>query len=107
MKGQLSKKRYLDQYLRQVLSDPDERVFVGEIPHKMVRVQNNKTKYMKSITIKRKQDATLDEVWFENTIPLNPDLVAIIGNKGKGKSALTDIIGLLCNTRQYKDFTFL
>jgi ABC-type lipoprotein export system ATPase subunit len=93
--------------LRQVLSDPDERVFVGEIPPKLVQVQNNKTKYMKSISIKRKQDATLGEVWFDNTIPLNPDLVAIIGNKGKGKSALTDIIGLLCNTKQHRDFTFL
>jgi hypothetical protein len=34
-------------------------------------------------------------------------LVAIIGNKGKGKSALTDTIGLLSNTKQSGDFTFL
>jgi ABC-type lipoprotein export system ATPase subunit len=33
--------------------------------------------------------------------------MAIIGNKGKGKSALTDTIGLLCNSKQYQDFTFL
>lgn len=42
-----------------------------------------------------------------NMIPINPDLVAVVGNKGKGKSALTDIIGLLCNTKQHRDFTFL
>ncbi|MCZ6777158.1 MAG: DNA repair protein [Ignavibacteria bacterium] len=93
--------------LLQVLSDPNERVFVGEIPPKLVRVQNNKTKYMTAISIKRKQNATLSETWFDNTIPLNPDLVAIIGNKGKGKSAITDTIGLLSNTKQHRDFTFL
>ena len=93
--------------LLQVVSEPHERVYVGEIPPKIIRVQKNKTKYIASIKIERKQDATLSETWFDNTIPLNPDLIAIIGNKGKGKSALTDTIGLLCNTKQYKDFTFL
>lgn len=93
--------------LWQVLSDPNERVFVGEVPPKLVRVQSNKTKYMTSISIKRKQNATLAEDWFNNIIPLNPGLVAIIGNKGKGKSALTDTIGLLSNTKQHGEFTFL
>lgn len=93
--------------LLQVVSEPHERVYVGEIPQKIIRVQKNKTKYIKSIKIERKQGATLSETWFDNTIPLNPDLIAIIGNKGKGKSALTDTIGLLCNTKQHKDFTFL
>lgn len=93
--------------LSQVLSDPDERVFVGEIPPKLVRVQNNKTRYISSVCIQRKQSAALSEIWFDNAIPLNPDLVAIIGNRGKGKSALTDTIGLLCDTKQHSDFTFL
>jgi ABC-type lipoprotein export system ATPase subunit len=93
--------------LLQVLNEPDERVFVGEIPPKRVHVQNNKTKYIRSVRIERKQNATLSEAWFDSTIVLNPDLVAIIGNKGKGKSALTDTIGLLCNTKQHRDFTFL
>src|SRR5205823_5162593 len=84
-----------------------DRVFVGDIPAKIVQVQNNKTKYIRSVRIDRKPNATLTEFWFDNTIPLNPDLVAVIGNKGKGKSALTDTIGLLCNTRQHRDFTFL
>src|SRR5438046_2160955 len=55
----------------------------------------------------RKATATTSELWFNNTIPLNPGLVSIIGNKGKGKSALTDIVGLLANTKQHKEFTFL
>jgi len=93
--------------LLQVLNEPNERVFVGEIPPKLVCVQNNKTKHIRSVHIGKKQNAPLTEVWFDNTIPLNPGLVAIIGNKGKGKSALTDTIGLLCNTKQHRDFTFL
>ena len=93
--------------LLQVLSEPNERVFLGEIPPKMLRVHNNKTKYIRSIRMERKPDATISETWFDNNISFNTDLIAIIGNRGKGKSALTDTIGLLCNTKQYKDFTFL
>ena len=93
--------------LLQIMNEPEDRVFVGNIPDKLIHVQNNKTKYIKSIHINRKPDATLSEIWFDNKIRFNPGLVAIIGNKGKGKSALSDIIGLLCNTKQYNDFTFL
>lgn len=93
--------------LRQVVNEPHDRCFIGEIPPKVAHVRKNKTKYMKTIRIERKPNDTLTETWFDNTIPLNPDLVAIIGNKGRGKSALTDTIGLLCNTKQHADLTFL
>lgn len=93
--------------LRQVLVEPRDRLFVGATPKQIERVKGNPTKYLRSVEIKRKVNAAIGEVWFDNTIPLNPGLVAIIGNKGKGKSALTDIIGLLANTRQHQDFTFL
>lgn len=93
--------------LRQTLIEPDDRVFIGDLPDKLVNVQNNKTKYISSINIRRKAGATLPEIWFNNGLYFNPGLVAIIGNKGKGKSALSDIIGLLCNTKQNNEFTFL
>ncbi|MFH2074758.1 MAG: TrlF family AAA-like ATPase [Pseudomonadota bacterium] len=93
--------------LRQVVNEPRERSFIGDIPPKLDHVQKNKTKYIDKIRLQRKPSATLTETWFDNTIPLNPDLVAIIGNRGKGKSALTDTIGLLSNTKQHADFTFL
>jgi len=93
--------------LLQLLIEFDERHYVGDVPPQMARVRSNQTKYINAIEIRRKPTATLGEKWFDNSIPLNPGLVAIIGNKGKGKSALTDIIGLLCNTRQHDNFTFL
>jgi ABC-type lipoprotein export system ATPase subunit len=94
--------------LRQVINEPLDRSFIGLLPPKLAQVQNNKTKFIKTISLQRKENATLAETWFNNIIPLNPDLVAIIGNKGKGKSALADCIGLLCNTKQDNDIlTFL
>lgn len=47
-------------------------------------------------------------IWFKNIeIPINPGLVAIIGNKGMGKSAVLDIIALGGNSHQYNEFSFL
>lgn len=93
--------------LLQILNEPEERVFVGDDPPKDKHVRGNRTKYIDSIRIERKPSATLDETWFDNFIPLNAGLVAVIGNRGKGKSALTDTLGLLCNSRRHEDFTFL
>ena len=43
--------------------------------------------------------STLDEHWFHGSeIELNPGLVAIVGNKGSGKSALADILALGANS---------
>ncbi len=95
------------QGLLQVLNEPDDRLFVGHIPPKIERVRTDQTRYIRQIDIKKKQSATLPEIWFDNEIPLNSGLVAIIGNKGKGKSALSDAIGLLGNTRQHRAFSFL
>lgn len=94
--------------LKQILVEP-ERVFIGEIPPSKQRVEQNKTKYIKELNINKVKDSTLDEIWFENTepIPLNTDLVAIIGNKGNGKSAIADILGLLGNTKNHDGFSFL
>jgi ABC-type lipoprotein export system ATPase subunit len=93
--------------LLQLLIEHVDRIWFGDLPPQIARVRNNPTKYLTSLKIERKSDATISEVWFNNEIPLNPGLIAIIGNKGKGKSALTDIIGLLANTKQNRDFTFL
>src|SRR5699024_8288180 len=96
--------------LQQVLIEKEDRLYVGEIPEIHSRVNYNRTKYIDFLKIN--QIEGYDEthgVWFKNVeIPLNSELVAIIGNKGNGKSALADIIGLCGNyKRNQDDFSFL
>jgi ABC-type lipoprotein export system ATPase subunit len=94
--------------LKQIIIEP-ERVFIGEEPELIKRVKANKTKFIKSLEIKKLAGIAIDDVWFKNfNIELNSGLVAIIGNKGGGKSAITDILSLCGNTHQSSnDFSFL
>jgi ABC-type lipoprotein export system ATPase subunit len=94
--------------LRQALKRFNQRVFVGEIPEKIESVKDNQTKHIKSIKLE-KTKPDFDEVWFDDIeIAFNHGLVAIIGNKGSAKSALTDIIGLLGDSGcDVSDFSFL
>src|SRR5205814_31626 len=48
-----------------------------------------------------------DVQWFSGQVLLNHGLVAIIGNKGGGKSALSDILAHLGETRSSGYFSFL
>lgn len=94
--------------LMQAVKEPEKRCYIGEIPPKLATVTANKTFYIDSISLKKAPESDLSDKWFDGiSIPLNPDLVAIIGNKGSGKSALTDIIALLGNSQQTTHFSFL
>ncbi len=95
--------------LKQIIYEPKERVFIGDEPELLQRVKENKTKFIKSLKINQVPGYNEKQgVWFKNIeIPFNPGLVAIIGNKGSGKSAVVDILGLCGNSHQYKDFSFL
>lgn len=85
--------------LKQILNEPD-RVLIQEKPELLHRIETNPLKFIKNILIeKNPSTAIIDEVWYNNiSIAVNPGLVAIIGNKGSGKSAITDIIGLCANS---------
>lgn len=90
------------QGLRRVVHCFDDRVDVkaiGDAPEKLKRVQENRTKYIRSVEIRKNSGSSLEEKWFDCDLPLNPGLVAVIGNQGNGKSALTDIIALCGNTK--------
>ena len=94
--------------LRQTTYEPEERVFIGSLPPLIDKVSDNRTKYIRSLHIKKRKSSNLNEDWFDGlNITFNPELVAIIGNKGKGKSAITDVLGMLGDSQNHDHFSFL
>lgn len=93
--------------LQQAILEPAKRSYIGEKPPKLHNIDSNKTFYIDSIEVNKTGTKDIG-IWLHGCdIPLNPDLVAIIGNKGSGKSALADIIAMLGNSKQSKHFSFL
>jgi len=95
--------------LKYLTYEPEERVYIGIKPEVLDRVQKSKTKYISKIEIDQVEGYDESQgIWFRNQVfyPSN-ELTAIIGNKGKGKSALTDIAGLLGNSNNENYFSFL
>lgn len=93
--------------LQKTLIEPEDRVFIGERPPQLKQIHEKPTKFVESIVIGKKASSSLQEHWFDCSILLNPGLVAIIGNKGNGKSALGETIGLLGQTANHESFSFL
>ncbi len=93
--------------LKHALREFDSRVFVGSRPPKLQTLLTSPGKFIDSIHIEKLDGTNLDEAWFDARLSLNPDLTAIIGNKGSGKSALADVLGLLGRTKNSADFSFL
>ena len=94
--------------LKQAILEPAKRSFIGDKPPKLREIESNKTYYIESIEISKTGSKSDVGQWFSDCdIPLNPDLVAIIGNKGSGKSALADVIASLGNSRQSRYFSFI
>lgn len=93
--------------LAQLLLGPGERVFAGPEPPALDRVRSSATKSIKAISFESVGAKDPKALWFSGSVPLNPGLVAIIGRKGSGKSALADAIGLLGNSHSAGDFSFL
>src|SRR6185503_20410141 len=73
--------------LRQACIDPEGRAYVGELPPRSA---------MPSQVISH---VRIDDADWAVTpdIPLNPGLVAIIGARGSGKTALADVIAAGCD----------
>ena len=95
--------------LKQVIIEPEERVFIGDKPPVLERVFTNRTKYISELSITQvdSYDGRHGR-WFKCiTIPLNRELIAIIGNKGSGKSAIADVIALCSNYPKSTEFSFL
>ena len=94
--------------LKQILNEPIDRVCFEEEPTLFEYTKSNSTKFIDSVKIEP-VGGYLGQFgkWFDNQIPLNKELVAIIGNKGNGKSAIADIIALCCDFQDQNYFSFL
>ncbi|MGE4465948.1 TrlF family AAA-like ATPase [Sphaerochaeta sp.] len=94
--------------LKQAINEPEERVFIGSKPPLFDRIALNRTKFIDKISIIKKEDYDNKYgIWFGSPEPIliNRELVAIIGNKGSGKSALADVIACCSNIKD--GFSFL
>ena len=94
--------------LQQAIREPAKRSFIGRIPPKLQLVKDNRSLFIDKLLINKDISSTYNENWLDGTeLTLNHDLVAIIGNKGSGKSALADVIAFLGDSKQSQHFSFL
>jgi hypothetical protein len=85
--------------LRQVVLEPERRVHIGESPPEDGGGLSSACRWR-----------TTNAPWLgTNELPLNSGLVAIIGSRGSGKSALVEMLahGALCPGLDLKDSSFL
>jgi ABC-type lipoprotein export system ATPase subunit len=87
------------------LDEYKERVFVGLEPPGLSRVRKAPEQYIDAIAITSSDPANFNA--FNYDLPLNSGFVAIVGNKGQGKSALLDCIALAGNSSRNAEFAFL
>jgi len=92
--------------LSQLLLAPD-RVFVGSEPPALGRHREAASKIIDAVQFECIGDPDPTARWFSGSVLLNPGLVAVIGKKGSGKSALAETIALAGNTRNSGYFSFL
>jgi len=94
--------------LQQAIFEPNSRVYIGLKPPKLTIIEENKTKYVQSIKFRKAASSRKVKDWFDGQkVELNHNLVAIIGKKGSGKSALADAIALAGNFHDEASFSFL
>lgn len=94
--------------LLQACREPVNRSYVGRLPPKVDFVQKNPQLFIKAVNVRKRAGAPEPGAWFgSTTLPLSQDLVALIGRKGSGKSALADVIGVLGDTPNERYFSFL
>ena len=80
--------------LRQVLHEPGDRIYIGPSAPQY----HDEARVIKSVSIADGSG------WFPDlTIPLNPGMVSIIGQKGSGKSALADLIAFAAGSWDSSD----
>lgn len=92
--------------LRHAYFEYETRVYVGDEPPKLSAMRAHLTHHLDRVSVEPLAGKN-PALSFEVDLPINPGFVAIVGNKGKGKSALTDVVGLLADSHRSEDFSFL
>lgn len=94
--------------LCQITIEPEDRLYIGEQPEKLKHVTQNRPHFLTRLEIRKKAESDIDDIWFGCDLPLNHDMISIIGNKGSGKSALADILALAGNAHcDIEHYSFL
>ena len=86
------------------LEEFERRVYVGLEPPMLGRVRTSPDRFIDRVKVYSETDRYK---LFQHNIPLNSGFVAIVGNKGQGKSALLDCIALGGNSSRGDEFAFL
>ena len=73
----------------------------------MVQLLKNKQNIISDVSIHKRSDAKNNPTWFDSDIEINPYMTTIIGNKGSGKSALSDIISLVSCSKNIESASFI
>lgn len=94
--------------LQEALKSFVDRIFIGPIPPELEQLESRKAFTIKSVSIWKNPQNKGSEVWFDvHKLPLNPFLISIIGNRGSGKSALSDVIALAGSSKRMDYASFL
>lgn len=93
--------------LKQVLICPQDRIYIGNIVPEYDNYLKNKQNIISNVSISKRADAKNSQKWFDANIKINPYMTTIIGNKGSGKSALSDIIALVSNSKNISYASFI
>lgn len=91
--------------LRHALGEFEDRVYVGLEPPVLARMHRHPHHFIDRVRISSNNPSKFTH--FDYEVPLNSGFVAIIGNKGQGKSALLDSIALAGNSSRTDEFAFL
>ena len=91
--------------LKHALIESSNRIYLGNVPDRLRFQQDHKDRFIETVEF---ASSTSGKGWFDDIPPIhfNAGLVAIIGDKGNGKSALADAIGLAGNCLT-QDYSFL
>ncbi len=95
--------------LQQAIKHPDERIFLGDEPPARRRRRTTPAKFVQAVHFAQNASVPANPAWFAGSLDFGAELVAVIGNKGSGKSALADVLALLGNSQLNREdhFSFL